>query len=269
MAHRWRELLEKTIYDHRHVPSMFSGGMDSVTLLLAAMAVGGRPKTYTFHLGAHHSCDSSAAQKMAKDLGLDNVEVVIPQNEGQLIKDILELMRRVGTRKKASIQCAHAIMYLAKAIQADGFTQAIVGTGAICLDDRKVSVILAESGEEATRAYRKTKLTDRYTDCGTGYMHRIAKNIGVVLEEPYSDEPLISYALALDFKDLNRPRQKGIALRAYPDFFRGGYWRRNVPLQVGSGIREYHDTLLSSKYNRRDSQAVIAIYNDLWKDAGL
>ena len=67
--------------------------------------------------------------------------------------------------------------------------------------------------------------------------------------------------------DINFPRQKGIALRAFPSFFKEAKWRRNSPHQIDSGLRQLHDTLLSdTTLNTRQNKAVIAVYNNLKKE---
>jgi hypothetical protein len=162
-------------------------------------------------------------------------------------------------------------MHLTKRVRQDGYLRAVVGTGAVCLDDRRVMEIRAQEGEEAARVYREEKLEDRNHDCGTGRMHEIARVCGVPLEEPYSDEPIRSHALALDITDLNRgPRgfgQKGIAVRAFPDFWmRDRWYRRNSPLQVNSGLREWHDDLLDSPLNPDGARRVVAVYNRILAD---
>ena len=95
----------------------------------------------------------------------------------------------------------------------------------------------------------------------------VAKQHGVELSEPYRNQNLINYQITLDMADINFPRQKGIALRAFPSFFKEAKWRRNSPHQIDSGLRQLHDTLLSdTTLNTRQNKAVIAVYNNLKKE---
>jgi len=51
-----------------------------------------------------------------------------------------------------------------------------------------------------------------------------------------------------------------------PEFWKQSEWyRTNEPLQVCSGIRERHDTLLNSPLNDCDAKNVLKIYNRLAK----
>jgi len=265
VAALWREKLLTTMQPYIDLPIMLSGGVDSGTLLCAALELGGRPPCYSFKLTGPDIPDVQVARKMANDFDLPFTLIVIPRNEEQLLNDIREVISLLGVSKKASVQCSQPVMYMCRQMKADGFDRAIVGTGAVCLDDKKVAMLWAKEGEESARAYRAAKLNDKNTNCGTGNMHRMGRICGVPLVEPYSEEPLVSHALALDYAELNRPKQKGIALRAFPDFWKRGYYRRNSPLQVNSGVREWHDTLLKSPVNN-GHQAVVAIYNEIRKE---
>ena len=97
----------------------------------------------------------------------------------------------------------------------------------------------------------------------------MARLCGTPMEEPYSDEPLLSHAIAMDYAELNRLgtkfKQKGIALRAFPEFWSRGWYRRNSSLQVNSGVREWHDTLLADVELNPDGRhrAVVGIYNQI------
>lgn len=258
-AARWRAALLEVVRAWRNEPVLLSGGMDSVTLLRAAVELGGLPPCYTYRLDGEDGPDFEMAARVARDLGVPFREVVIPRTRRQLEADVREVIDLLRTARKTSVQCAQPIMHLARRVRADGFARAVVGTGAICLDDRTVMVVLGERGEGAAREYRRDKLEDRYRDCGTGRMHEMALLCGVRLEEPYSDEPLRSVGLELDVAELNRPRQKGIALRAFPDL--EPYWRRNVSLQVAGGVRAWHEELLGPNRGRPGAGDVTVVYN--------
>lgn len=274
-AAEWRDKLLEAVEPHAKagLPLLLSGGVDSATLLAACVHLGHRPSCYGFALNVPStSTDFRMARRMAVRLGCDWTAVLIPRTFEQLESDVREVIRLLRTSRKTSVQCAQPIMHLTRQIAKDGFSDALVGAGGVVLDDRRVMTIRAEGGEEAAREYRREKLDDRHRDCGTGRMHEMARLMGVTLEEPYSDEPLRSYALALDISELNRgPRgfgQKGIAVRAFPDFWmRNSRWyRRNSPLQVNSGVREWHDELLRSPLNANGAKRVVAIYNRLLKE---
>lgn len=261
IAQGWRDALSETVEAVRKLPLMLSGGVDSGTILAALLELGEKPHCFAFRLGGHDSGDSATARLMCQTYDLRFTLVEIPRNQETLVKDSKEVIRRLGSSKKAQVQCCQPVMRMAKSMKRQGYTKAIVGTGAVVMDDRKVSVILSQQGEDAATAYRASKFNDRHTDCGTGAMHAIARLCGVPLEEPLSDDPVRSHGLSLSFGEMNWPKQKGIALRAFPEFWSHGFYRKNSPLQVNSGVRAWHDTLLDSEENTKGSQAVVGIYN--------
>lgn len=269
IAIAWRDALLRTVEAKvpDGTPVLLSGGLDSVTLVTAMVRLGQRPTCYSFRLGEIDSLDVIASRAVAFDFGLPLVVETIPRDPEVLVDDVLRVLRLLGPGrfKKAMVQCALPVMRLADRVVADGFDRAVVGTGAICLDDRTVAVMVAQQGEEIARRYRADKMLDRYRECGTGMMHVAAANLGVRLVEPYSENPIRDLGLGLDYAELNRPRQKGIAIRAFPEI--GRFWRRNSPLQVGSGIREYHDeVLLPSEWNTGGWKVVAPIYRRMSRE---
>lgn len=264
-----RKLLETLDASCRGKALVLSGGVDSGTLLAGLLELGERPPCYTFQLGAEVNPDLAVCERMARDYELDLRVVRIQRTPAQLERDVRSVISMLKTSRKTSVQCCHPMVYLAGRMNADGQTGCILGTGAVVLDDRRVMVLRARYGERAARDYRRDKLGDRYADCGTGRMHEVCRIYHVPAEEPYSDDPLASYALSLSIADLargpdGRNVQKGIAWRAFPEFWgRPGYWRRNSSFQVSTGIREWHQELLTSPLNSRGAQRVVAIYNDI------
>lgn len=261
IAQGWRDALLESVEAVRTLPLMLSGGVDSGTILAALLELGETPHCFAFRLGREDSGDSAMAKRMASTFDLRFTLVEIERDQETLVRDSKEVIRLLGASKKAQVQCGQPVMLMAKSMRVRGYSRAIVGTGAVVMDDRRVSVILSQYGEDAARVYRESKFNDRYTDCGTGAMHAIARICGVPLEEPLSDDPVKSYGLSLSFGEMNWPKQKGIALRAFPQFWSQGFYRSNSPLQVNSGIRAWHDTLLDSEENTNGSRAVVGIYN--------
>ena len=250
IAATWKAKLLETleVTGCLELPMMLSGGVDSATLLAGCLELGHKPQCYSYHLEGRVSTDFKVSQLMCDAFGLKMSGIVIPRTRLQLEKDVREVIEMLGSSKKAQVQCCQPVMHMCRLMASHGHIGCIVGTGAVCLDDRKVNTIWGQKGEDAAREYRKDKLNDKNTDCGTGAMHRMARLFSVPMVEPYSEEPLGSHALALDYRELNQVggkwKQKGIALRAFPGFWNRGWYRTNSSLQVNSGVREWHDVLL-------------------------
>lgn len=263
-AMRWKELFLEALAPHKTQPLLFSGGMDSLTLLAGLTELGQAPPLYTYTIKGNLSKDLLSSQDNAQRLGLKLTVVEVPPEN--LLADVKELITLLPEVSKSAIQCGHPMKYLAQQIFHDGMRRALCGTVGIVEDNKKINLILAKTGEEGAREYRR-KLFLKAGLGGTAGMRMVAKQHGVELVEPYRNQNLIDYQLTLDMADLNFPRQKGIALRAFPSFFAEAKWRRNSPHQVNSGLRELHDTLLTDPtLNTRLNKAVIGVYNNLKKD---
>lgn len=262
LAQEWRDALIESVEPYVGSPIYFSGGTDSATLLAAQLELGGCPSLYSFRLGPNDSVDTAVARRIADAFDLYFTCVEIDQSLKTLEANVRWIIETLGESGKTVVQCAHPIMYMAKAVQDDGYTEAMLGTGGIVLDGRKVAEYNRYEPESAVREFREHKMRDKdRRGCGTWAMHEIARRVGVETAEPYSDEPVRSLGLSISYDEMNRPKQKGIALRAFPDFWSRGYYRTNTPMQVGGGIRGWHDRLLDSDLNSIGAKSVVGIYN--------
>jgi asparagine synthetase B (glutamine-hydrolysing) len=259
-ALEWRLRFLKAMAGLENVPLLLSGGTDSGTILAAQLALGGRPDLYSFRIGDKDHEDVRVARLMAETFQLTLQVVDIPRTEEQLVADLAAVSRFVDRPiRKSHVQCAQPILHLSRRLQRDGHRRAIAGTGGVVEDNRRCAVLLAREGEYAARTLRRKNLLE-LAGSATESMHRAAAACEVEMVEPFSSQPFADYSLSLDMADINRPKQKGIALRAFPEFWVSGWYRPNSPLQVNSGIREWHDTLLSSSWNVDDNKDVAAVY---------
>jgi len=245
-------------------PLLLSGGTDSATVLAGLLALGRRPDCYTFRLGAHDTADVRVARSMAETFGLRHTIVTIPQDATTLLRDVRRVLRIIGTPRKVSVQCSHPFLYLAPALLADGHRAALTGLGA---DDRygttrQVAIVCRRGDAAACTAARRAQATR--PDASDVAIMATCDHLGLRLLPIFHDARLSELLLRMPYAEIHRPVQKGIALRAFPEFWRRGAWyRRNASLQVASGLRAWHDTLLRSPVNRRGRRAVAALYRDL------
>jgi hypothetical protein len=164
------------------------------------------------------------------------------------------------------------MLYLAAELQKNAVEKVYIGTGGIVEDNRKCAVMLAKYGELAARKYRAENLVVRGNpNSATRRMHETLEHYGVEGLEPFTYPDFASYSLGLDMAEINWPKIKGIAVRAFPEFWLTNKWyRKNSPLQVNSHIREWHDTLLKTSLNpNRRYKSVIGVYNELFRNLGL
>lgn len=246
-----------------------SGGMDSLALTAALLSLGYEPLLVSFTIGGTEYADLRRARLVADTFGLVLRVVHIPRSEEQLVSDI-RVAKQAGATLKTHIQCHQPVAHMARMITHEcGPVEVVMGTGGICEDSRACMVAFGTFGEEAARRIRRENcIPGGKEGSATRFMHRALRDEGHTVVEPYTMPVLSEYALALDLVEINSPRQKGIALRAFPEFFqRCPVWAKNSSLQVGAGIRDWHDTLLQSAWNPSgEFRSVVAIYNRMNAD---
>lgn len=249
-------------------PLLLSGGADSATVLAALLACGRRPECFTFQVGQHESRDLAVARQMATAFGLRHQVVSLPRAEPQLRHDIREVLAAIRTPTKVHVQCGHAFLYLSRAVHASGHRLALFAMSGDDLlgTERATAVCLHQQGEAAARRLR----LDNFTTPGLSdwSVQRVAVRQGVFLADPFRAPAVASRLLQASMAELHQGFEKSAIVGAFPEFWRRGRWyRHRESLQVVSGLRELHDTLLNSAaVNVRGSKAVLALYHDMLKD---
>lgn len=266
VAAEWRERFVQTVESIDDDPApiiLQSGGMDSMTILAAHLALGRRPRLVSFSVGGSEYADLSRVRRIAAEHDLPLLVVEIERTERQLVDDIRWAIDN-GATNKTHVQCFQPIDHMARRIRSEwGPSVVWMGTGGIGEDSRSCVVAWKQHGEEAAMPYRRKNLVYGGLAGGaTVLMHRACRVHGHSVAEPYVADSFAPFSLSLPLAEINSPRQKGIALRAFPEFYALGLWAKNSSLQVGAGVRGWHDTLLASPvYNPQGFKRIIAVYN--------
>lgn len=244
-----------------------SGGVDSATILAACLSIGRKPECVTFQLGEYPSADVKVATAMCRHFGLKQHIVVMPRDERILIDDIRRLVQLGCAVRKTHIQCAQPFLYIAAECKRRYGSEETVMIGidadVIYGTDRRGAVIYHQQGDAAFRGYREAKIkapNNSWFSIKTVF----EKTGGGNLVTPYRESKIVAYLLGKTHPEMHKPFLKAIAVRSFPEFWRCGSWRRDQnPLQVVSGIRDHHDTLLQSGINQKNRKAIIGIYRDI------
>lgn len=264
-AQSFRDALLATLETLPDVPVLLSGGMDSMSVLAGLVTLGRKPDCVTYRMAESYSEDMAVAVRITRDLGVPHHQVTISEDHGQLRHDIERAIRFVGTRK-TRVECAVPMFYLARYVnRVLKASSAFVGDPGIIEDVRAYQVAINASRGVDTAETRELRLRG-YGEVGPGSaaMREAAARYGVTLIGPYSLEPVASVALGLEPYAINYPRQKGIALRAFPDIFgtaRTGfrYWKPNKSLQTASGFAD----LVQQAFGIDSSRKMVGVYNDI------
>jgi len=200
-----------------------------------------------------------AAKIACETWGLPLCIVQIPRSS--LLEDVKVLTGKFRATRKTLVQCAHPLLHLLPAIAEE---QVFTGLTA---DDwwgsSKSDAINCSGNHAEFQRRRRARLQDVETS-GYALWQRIAEAYGKRLCVPYRSTEVTSWMLSRTWEQLNRPKQKQAAIDAFiAEYSRVAIYRRNCNLQCGSGIREWHDTLLSRPCNVNRRTNVVALYKDL------
>ena len=116
-----RNIINKQLeqYKNKKVALLFSGGLDSLSLMISCLDVGIRPTLYSFKLEGIESDDIKASRRIANIYGLKLVEVTIPKNISTLIDDVEFIIEKFKVKKKTQIQCIQPFIHIVKYVEED------------------------------------------------------------------------------------------------------------------------------------------------------
>jgi asparagine synthetase B (glutamine-hydrolysing) len=263
-----RELAISAMRDHADDILLLSGGVDSATMLAAALACGYKPRIFTFRLDGYISPDFRVAESMAMTFGCEFTPVLIPMDVDELVHDVRNIIQITGSSLKTHVQCSHPFIYLSKQAYTIGVKRFVYCGGGSDLygDGRKAMITYHQQGEEAYRAKRAHDAAPDVWGSSVSIM-KVCESFGMTIYDPYLRPEVVDFFVSLDFTDMHKPKQKYIGLRAFPEFWsRGAWYRESSNFQINSRLREFHDTLLQSEYNTAGHKDVVGIYNRMKND---
>lgn len=247
-AQFFRDLVLQAVHNMPDCPLFLSGGVDSATLLAASLELGRKPLCVTFTVGDARTPDLTVASSMTRHFKLEHLVVSIPREEKQLLGDIQQVLSITGSTLKTHVQCSHPFLHMAKALQERGHQTALMG---MSLDDlwgsgREMSFVLHKKGEEAFREARRKEIQD-HTHSDFSVM-KVTRHHHVTTRDPFRESSdLIRFMLTLTYREMHKPYTKALAVNAFRSFWDQGKWyRAQDSLQVVSGLKLWHETLLQN-----------------------
>jgi asparagine synthetase B (glutamine-hydrolysing) len=218
-AAQLRELAIAAMKDHADDILLLSGGVDSATMLAAALACGYKPRIFTFRLDNYVSPDFRVAENMARTFDCEFTPVLIPMDVDVLFSDVSRIIQIIGSSQKTHVQCSHPFMYLCGQAHRDGRSSGrfvYCGAGSdLYGDGRKAMITYHQEGEEAYRAKRAHDAAPDVWGSSVSIM-KVCESYGMKVYDPYLRPEIIEFFTELTFADMHKPKQKYIGLRAFP-----------------------------------------------------
>lgn len=256
--------INKEISLDDEIALLFSGGMDSLSILLSCLDVGIKPTLYTFYLDNYVSEDILSSRRIADLFDLKLEEIIIDTARIDLLADVRYIIKTFNTSKKTAIQCIHPFLYVIPRIKEE-----CVLSG-LCADElygTPRSMAKYHKDIDFFKKIREDKNKDLYSSSYKYIKDLMCKNNKIFLAPFKTDKDIVSYMLSLNYKELHSPKQKNIVYEDYKDYIeRYKLYRRNNNLQCCSKIREWHDILLTNKeVNTNNFKSVVGVYNSIYK----
>jgi len=255
-----RNLINK--YLKENIPNddvalLFSGGSDSLSILLSCLDLNIKPHLYTFRLSNHESQDSIYSKKISEIFSLKHTEVILNVDDINLLSDVEYIISHFKVKKKTHVQCIHPFIYLIPKIN-----QSVILTG-LCADDLYGTPrSMAKYAKTSFFNELRQRIYENIESSGYKFINQIASENNKLLIAPYKQsQDIYNYMILKTYKEMHSPKQKFIMFDDYKtELLTHNIYRRNSNLQCDSKIREWHDTLLVS------NKSVTAIYNKIYRD---
>lgn len=244
-----------------HVAIALSAGLDSTSLVVAAREVGKRVTAFSFALAGHESRDVASARANANALGIEFVRVDLPTDVESLdrdVREIITLRMSMGLpTRKAATECSWPFIYVLHEVQRRGIGALITGSAA---DGNfglsKKAMIHYRYPKAAFDDFRRTYFADD-DRAQVATVREMGVDAWVNTYAPWRAASVVEALMELDWDSLNKPRQKEVVWRAFPELESLRLYR-HTNLQLGdSGIAD-HFGILSSHY---DGRSPVAVYN--------
>ena len=117
-----KKLLKQYIVDNvpqEEVAILFSGGLDSLSILLTLLDLGYKPTLYTFYLEGLISKDLELSRRISQHHNVPLVEVEIKKDIELMVSQSKALIKKYGLTKKTQIQVMHPLSNVFPLIKED------------------------------------------------------------------------------------------------------------------------------------------------------
>lgn len=271
-----KKLLKQHIIDTAQdnaVAVLLSGGVDSLSVAIAAHDVGKKVQPYTFHLDGEESYDAKTAREFSDNMGWNCKTIVVPKTN---LEDDWHRLVKHGCRKKTHFETVFPFLYVYPEITEK---YVLTGWGADGYFGVSKKAMMRYSNFKKKRNYVKyckehnqkilnwNEFRTEYLDgdCAGYKEHtRLAENHGKVHVAPYKDSMDIrSLLMSKSWQEVNTPRQKEIIRKDFTELEKYGNIKQHQNLHLNAGVDKLFETLLNnSEINFKNRKRMMDVCRD-------
>jgi asparagine synthetase B (glutamine-hydrolysing) len=252
---------------------LLSGGVDSLSVALAAHNVGIKVIAYSFHLEGNESYDFKTAQKFSEQMGWTFKPTIVPTDN---LEEDWHTLVKMGCKKKTHFECVFPFLYVYPNITEE---YVLTGWGADGYFGTSKKAQMRYGSEEGNRRYKEyfkknpknIKTFDEARDiyflpdnsAGLKWHNKVVEMYNKKHITPYLHPTVKEYFYQFNWKELNKPVQKHHIRRAFTELENFGIIRPHTNLHLGAGINVLFETLLNnSEINFRGRKRVMDVCRD-------
>ena len=271
-----KKLLENHIVNNtpdESVALLLSGGIDSITVGLAAHNVGKKVHAYSFFLDGEVSYDFVKAAEVAHKMQWKFTPIVIPRHN--LVDDFKKIWK-LGCRKKTHYECVFPFLYIYPKIKEKYVMSGWGADGYFCVSKkcqmRYSSKEKFKKHLEWCEKHNATPTTfDDYRDhyfsegecAGIDEHNKLVNKYKKKHITPYLDNDVSKHLMSMNYDQLNKGGQKGYVRKAFTKLKLFGNIKPHTNLHLGSGVDKLFETLLNNdEINKKGRKRMMDVCRD-------
>lgn len=278
----FRDILDNAVLNaiggHRKVGLLLSGGLDSLSVLLACLDIGVKPTCYTFYLEGNESDDLKSCRRISIIFDVDLVEIPINLTSEDLLADCKSLIKEnygdsyFKSHIKTCIQTQILMSYVPMNVD-EGIVLTALNADDLQFNTRAYGKMSADKTIKGVERLCEARFEDTNDDRRGSYIYfkRMFEDCGIQFIDVYRDPMVKSYFYGKTYKECTSPRAKYLVYKSFRDEIdTNELYRQPSSFQVNSGTRELFEELLTNnpKINVNHHKTCVGILNDLWRDCG-
>lgn len=232
-----------------------SAGIDSIALLSMLLQCNKSVTVYSFTLKSKLSNDFNVAKKLADKYNLRFVDVLLPDDEMSLKRDVLVLHNEFGCRKKTDYECVWPFLYVYPKLQNNVIVAGLGAEGNFGTTKRACIHYKNNLDEFRDLFFSNQNVSQTIQHSMLGEKYNIKSWF------PFLTDDVRNIFIGKSWEELNQPHVKNCVFELIPNDIRK--FVRTGNLQLDSGIAKHFDMLLNTDWNLHNYKSIIGIFNSI------